>query len=74
MRIGFTIMICKNLMGVFLQFMTNKLTHFHSISSIIPFVILDNETERQEFIDYVVNNEEDFHKIKPDYWADHAKK
>lgn len=63
----------QELDGVFLQFMTNKLTHFHSMSSIFPFVIFDNETERQEFIDYVVNNEDDFHKIKPDYWADHAK-
>ncbi|MBF0406681.1 MAG: ATP-binding protein [Candidatus Riflebacteria bacterium] len=59
--------------GIFLQFMTNKLTHFHSRSSVFPFVIFDNETERKDFIDYVVNNEDDFQKIKPDYWAEHAK-
>ncbi len=63
----------QELDGIFLQFMTNKLTHFHSRSSVFPFVIFDNETERKEFVNYVVNNEDDFHKIKPDYWAEHAK-
>ena len=63
----------QELDGIFLQFMTNKLTHFHSRSSVFPFVIFDNETEREAFIDYVVNNEDDFHKIKPDHWAEHAK-
>lgn len=63
----------QELDGIFLQFMTNKLTHFHSRSAVFPFVIFDNELEKKEFINYVVNNEDDFHKIEPDYLAEHAK-
>lgn len=63
----------QELDGIFLQFMTNKLTHFHSRSSVFPFVIFDNETERKDFIDYVINDEDNFHEIELNCWAEYAK-
>ncbi len=63
----------EELDGIFLQFITNKLTHLHSRGSAFPFVIFNNKIEIEEFIDYVVKNENQFHKIKPDFWAEHAK-
>lgn len=63
----------EELDGIFLQFLTNKLLHLHSRSSVFPFVIFCNKVEKEEFIDYVVNNEEEFHEIKPDFWAEDAK-
>lgn len=63
----------QELDGIFLQFMTDKLTHIQSRSNVFPFVIFDNKLEKQEFIDYVINNEADFHKIKPNYSAERAK-
>ncbi|MBX2895208.1 MAG: ATP-binding protein [Cyclobacteriaceae bacterium] len=64
----------QELNGIFLQFMTNKLTHLHSRGSTFPFVLFDKKSEKAEFIDYVVNNEDTFHKIVPSYWGEHAKK
>ncbi|MEQ1732550.1 MAG: ATP-binding protein [Bacteroidia bacterium] len=63
----------QELDGIFLQFMTNKLTHLYSRNSCFPFVIFENKTERKEFTDYIVNNEENFDKIKPNYCAEQAK-
>ncbi|MEZ4889147.1 MAG: ATP-binding protein [Crocinitomicaceae bacterium] len=63
----------QELNGIFLQFITNKLTHLHSRNSAFPFVIFDNENERKEFIDYVVKNEDDLHNIDPDNWSKQAK-
>ena len=62
----------QELDGIFLQFLTNKLTRFHSRSTVFPFVIFDNKLEKQDFINYVENNEDDFHKIQPDHEAEHA--
>jgi hypothetical protein len=63
----------QELDGIFLQFMSDKLTHLHSRSSAFPFVIFENESEKDRFINFVIVNEDDFHEIEPDYGAIHAK-
>lgn len=63
----------QELDGIFLYFVTNKLTNLHARSLVFPFVIFDSKSQQEEFIDYVANNEEGFHKIEPTYWAEHAK-
>ena len=37
----------QELDGIFLQFLTNKLTRFHSRSTVFPFVIFDNKLENK---------------------------
>ena len=59
--------------GIFMQFMTNRLTHLHSRSTAFPFVIFDNEEERETFIDYIVENEDLLHELEPDFWGEQAK-
>ncbi|MBA6316953.1 ATP-binding protein [Cellulophaga baltica] len=59
--------------GIFLQFMTNNLSHIYSRNNAFPFVIFDNETERDTFIDYVTKNENLLDEIKPDLWGEMAK-
>lgn len=64
----------ENLDGIFLQFITNNLTKLHSFrSSVFPFVVFKNEHEKEDFINYIINNEDLLDKIEPDYWAKHAK-
>jgi len=53
--------------------MTNKLTHLHSRNTAFPFVIFDNDMEKETFIDYIVQNENLLHEIKPDIWGEFAK-
>ena len=63
----------EELDGIFLQFMTNNLTHLHSRNNAFPFVIFDNTAEKETFIDYITNNEDLIDKIEPDLWGELAR-
>ncbi|MGK0448259.1 MAG: hypothetical protein ACJA2M_002045 [Polaribacter sp.] len=63
----------KELDGVFLQFLTNNFSHLYSRSFGFPFVIFSEETEMNEFIDYLTINEKEFKEIQPNFLAEHAK-
>ncbi len=65
----------ENLDGILLQFITNNLTKLHSFRSLVfPFVVFKNEHEKEDFINYIINNEDELDKIEPDFWAENAKK
>ena len=63
----------EDLDGIFLYFITNGLTHLHSRSSAFPFVLFNNEAQVKKFIKYLEENEDSFNKLKPNFYAEHAK-
>ena len=63
----------EELDGIFMQFMTNNLSHVHSSNDAFPFVIFDNEIEKDTFINYITENENLLDKIKPDLWGEIAR-
>ncbi|MDP8314054.1 MAG: ATP-binding protein [Candidatus Celaenobacter antarcticus] len=63
----------EELDGIFLYFMTNGLTHLHSRSPAFPFVLFNNKVQMKKFIEYLEANENNLNKIKPDFYAEHAK-
>lgn len=60
--------------GKFLYFLTDGLKYLNSRGSGFPFIIFDNEHERECFNDYILKNQSALTEIEPTYLAMHAKK
>lgn len=60
--------------GIFLQFLSDRLTKFSSRGATAPFLIFRNTEERELFNDYVVTNSDLLQEIDPGAWAQKAKK
>ncbi len=63
----------EELNGIFLYFMTNRLTHIHSRYPVFPFVLFDNVGQLEKFKEYILANEATLEDIKPDIFAEFAK-
>jgi len=60
--------------GKFLYFLTDGLKHLSSRGSAFPFIIFKDHTEREDFNEYVMQNQALLQEIEPSYFAIHAKK
>lgn len=64
----------KTINGKFLYFLTNGLTHLNSRDSGFPFIIFEDEAERENFNHYTMENQFIFIEIEPSHLAINAKK
>jgi hypothetical protein len=60
--------------GKFLYFLTDGLAHLNSRGSGFPFIIFENETERKDFNQFIIENQALLFEIEPTFLSTHAKK
>jgi hypothetical protein len=64
----------KELPGIFLHFLTNGNLNLESRGSFAPFILFRDDKQRIEFLQILVEQEDNVLKIEPDFWSLQAKK